>query len=83
MPLAGHLLIVAGARFPLGGAVELEYRVDADLPHSLRFGSPPVADSDFALVFVTAPFTTWSPANAQYEIVVALPITWNPRGISE
>jgi hypothetical protein len=44
------------ARFPLGGAIELEYGVDADFPHPLRNGSPPVADSDFALVFVAAQF---------------------------
>jgi hypothetical protein len=30
--------MAVGARFPLGGAVELEYGVDADLPHSLRDG---------------------------------------------
>jgi hypothetical protein len=44
--------MAVGARFPLGVAVELEYRVDADFPDSLRYGGPPVADSDFALVFV-------------------------------
>jgi hypothetical protein len=49
--------VAVGARFPLGGAVELEYGVDADLPHSLRDGCPPVTDSDFALVFVAAQFT--------------------------
>ena len=52
----GHLQMAVGVRFALGGAVELEYRVDADLPHSLRDGSLLVADSDFALVFVTAQF---------------------------
>jgi hypothetical protein len=40
--------MAVGARFPLGGAVELEYGVDADLPHSLRDGSPQVTDSNFA-----------------------------------
>ena len=49
--------MAVGARFPLGGAVELEYGVDADLPHSLRDGSHPVTDSDFALVFVAAQLT--------------------------
>jgi hypothetical protein len=45
-----------GVRFALGGAVELEYGVDADLADSLRDGSPPVAGSAFALVFVAAQF---------------------------
>jgi hypothetical protein len=49
--------MAVGARFPLGGTVELEYGVDADLPHSLRDGCSPVTDSDFALVFVAAQFT--------------------------
>jgi hypothetical protein len=49
--------MAVGARFPLGTGVELEYGVDADLPHSLRDGSPPVTNSDFALVFVAAQFT--------------------------
>ena len=52
----GHLHMAVGVRFALGRAVELEYGVDADLPHSLRDGSLLVTDSDFALVFVTAQF---------------------------
>ena len=52
----GHLHMAVGVRFALGRAVELEYGVDADLPHSLRDGSLLVADSNFALVFVTAQF---------------------------
>ena len=56
-PSAGHVLLAVGLRFALGGAVELEYGVDADLPDSLEHGSPLVIDSDFALVFVAAQFT--------------------------
>ena len=48
---------MAVVRFALGRAVELDYGVDADLPHSLRDGSLLVADSDFTLVFVTAQFS--------------------------
>jgi hypothetical protein len=32
---------------------------------------------------LAAPFTTWSPPHVQHEIVVVLPIGWNPRHISE
>jgi hypothetical protein len=32
---------------------------------------------------LAAPFTTWSPPNVQHEIVVALPIGWNPCRISQ
>src|SRR5262245_43424955 len=47
---------MAVVRFAPGRAVELEYGVDADLPHALRDGSLLVADSNFALVFATAQF---------------------------
>jgi hypothetical protein len=57
MPLSGAPITI-GVRFALGSAVELEYGVDADLPDSLRDGSPLVADSDFALVFVAAQFAS-------------------------
>jgi hypothetical protein len=50
--------MAVGVRFVLGRAVELEYGVDADLPHSLRDGSLLVADSNFALVFPTAQFAS-------------------------
>jgi hypothetical protein len=45
------------ARFKLDGAVELEYGVDADLPHALRHRTAPLTDSDFALVFAAAQLT--------------------------
>jgi hypothetical protein len=32
---------------------------------------------------LAAPLTAWSPPKVQHEIVVALPIGWNPRRISE
>src|SRR5262245_13234063 len=47
---------MAVVRFAPGRAVELEYGVDADLPHALRDGSLLVADSNFALVLATAQF---------------------------
>jgi hypothetical protein len=56
MALSGAPPYDIGVRFAIGGAVELEYGVDADLPESLGDGSPLVADSNFALVFVATQF---------------------------
>ena len=42
--------------FTLGGAIELEHRVDADFPDSLSDGGFLCADGEFALVFMAAEF---------------------------